>query len=229
MSQLTTQVIEKRLKFLTGVIRKRYLDGEISQAEAMGCEVHSTSASYRACKPIVNMPIIKSEPGVNATENSKPRLCFYCRKAGHFMAQCPRKNSGLSPAAAAVESEAKDANVENEDAENDDEEVNYVRNAQSAQRYRRENSNRRYEDKQNAKPYDNRYRKPSYNKKKNYRFNPRVAVVYEDETGNLCVDDHEDATEIVDEKPGVNVVEMAEQYEDGYTEADFIPSAFLGM
>ena len=26
-----------------------------------------------------------------------------------------------------------------------------------------------------------------------------------------------------------NVVDMAEQYEDGYTEADFISSAFLGM
>ena len=65
---------------------------------------------------------------------------------------------------------------------------------------------------------------------------PRVATVYEDEHGDLYMEEDGETGEVSqamqnDEElvDGIHTLELAEQYEEDFSEADLIPSAFLGL
>ena len=202
---------EERLKYVTAAVRKRYLFGKISQSEAMGTEAFTPAGTYKAASKGLN---IKSEPGlINATES---RTCFYCKKVGHLMAKCPRKNAGLTPAAAAVE---------DQDGE-DEEEVNFVKSGAGPVKKVFFKPNR-------GKPYQTRARRFAQTDRRN----PRVAVVYDDAEGNVHVEEGE--MHEVDSQPsqdkdeeaqdGVNVIDLDGHFEQDYSEADFVPGAFLGL
>ena len=69
------------------------------------------------------------------------------------------------------------------------------------------------------------------------RRNPRVAVVYDDAEGNVHVEEGEVAEEDPkqDQEPdeghddGVHVIDLDGHFEEDYSEADFMPGAFLGL
>ena len=67
------------------VVRRKHLDGEISEAEAIGAESYA----------IINKA--QQNPGVtlNALSNSKIRSCYHCKDPTHILSQCPRKAAGL--------------------------------------------------------------------------------------------------------------------------------------
>ncbi len=69
------------------IVRRKHLDGEISEAEAMGAEAYAT------------INAAQQNPGgaVNALSDSKIRTCYHCRDPKHFISQCPRKAAGLPP------------------------------------------------------------------------------------------------------------------------------------
>ena len=101
----------------TNQVRKKYLANEISHAEYLGAETVSTSNSYlrREARNEMGGFRIKNEP-INALKGPTDRPCFYCGGIGHFIANCPRKTSGLGPAAAEVQDEEYDEGVEDPDA-----------------------------------------------------------------------------------------------------------------
>ena len=202
---------EERLKYVTAAVRKRYLFGKISQSEALGTEAFTPAGTYKAASKGLN---IKSELGlINATES---RLCFYCKKVGHLMAKCPRKNAGLTPAAAAVEDQE----------EEDEEKVNFVKSGAGPVRKVFFKPNR-------GKSYQTRARRFAQSDLRN----PRVAVVYDDADGNVHIEEGEvhevepQPGQEQDEEPqdGVNVIDLDGHFEQGYSEADFVPGAFLGL
>ena len=202
---------EERLKYVTAAVRKRYLFGKISQSEALGTEAFTPAGTYKAAGRGLN---IKAEPGlINATET---RTCYYCKKVGHLMSKCPRKTAGLTPAAAAVEDQEAD----------EVEEVNYVRNGVGPVRKVFFKPNR-------GKPYSTRARRFAQSDRRN----PRVAVVYDDDEGNVHVEEGEVAEEDLkqdqgpeeDQDDGVNVIDLDGHFEEDYSEADFMPGAFLGL
>ena len=202
---------EERLKYVTAAVRKRYLFGKISQSEALGTEAFTPAGTYKAAGRGLN---IKTEPGlINATET---RTCYYCKKVGHLMSKCPRKTAGLTPAAAAVEDQEAD----------DIEEVNYVRNGAGPTRKVFFKANR-------GKPYFTRARRFAQSDRRN----PRVAVVYDDAEGNVHVEEGEaveedpqqDQEQDKDHDDGVNVIDLDGHFEEDYSEADFMPGAFLGL
>ena len=100
----------------TNYVRKKYQAEEISHAEAMGSETVSTSNSYlrREVRNEMGGFKIKNEP-INALRGSDDRPCYYCGGLGHFIAACPRRTSGLGPAAAEVQEDEYDEGVEDLD------------------------------------------------------------------------------------------------------------------
>jgi len=100
----------------TNYVRKKFSAGEISHAESLGSETVLTSNSYnRELRSGLSGFRIKNEP-INALRGPTDKPCFYCGGVGHFIANCPRKTSGLGPAAAEVQDEEYDEGVEDPDA-----------------------------------------------------------------------------------------------------------------
>ena len=59
-----------------------------------------------------------------------------------------------------------------------------------------------------------------------------MAVIYEDEEGRTCIEEDDTVEEQGEDDPageeGINTIELEDKYDGIYTEADFLPAAFLG-
>ena len=92
----------------TNQVRKKFVAGELTMAEAMGSETVTAPNSYRKeVRTEMGGFRIKNEP-INVLRASTDKPCYYCGGVGHFIAACPRRTSGLSPAAAAVQEDQDD-------------------------------------------------------------------------------------------------------------------------
>ena len=169
------------------------------------------------------------------------------------MGQCPRRLSGLPPATSSVNSAEQEQEELEVYAEDDAEDsINYIRNNRGRRMPNRgrgvNTRGRTFIDNRGrgrgvgvhgpgwrSRPvFQNQTGKPGYG-----GANPRVATVYEDEHGVLYMEEDEETKELLqayqDEEEmeevvkGVNTLELAEQYEEDFSEADLIPSAFLGL
>ena len=120
---------EARLRFLINATRKKLLAGEISENDAIGCETHSTTMSYLGQRSNQNIRI-KNEPGIHAIQGQKKDLaCHYCKKRGHFIAQCPRRSAALPRTVNGLE-EDEDIEGEVTSSEDDTAEVSFIRRGQ---------------------------------------------------------------------------------------------------
>ena len=95
------------LRFAVNSLRKQLLAGELPEEEGEGLELQSSTMSYIAAQKSAQAAFVKAEPGVFAFNNrntAKVKRCYHCQQQGHFVANCPRKASGL-PAASALEAD----------------------------------------------------------------------------------------------------------------------------
>lgn len=99
-----TNKFRENLANMATIVRKRYLAGEISEAEALGAETYSVTTSYRAKKADTTLGI--KQEGIHAigsnTRSKFERTCYHCKEKDHFIAQCPRKAQGLPPAVQSI-------------------------------------------------------------------------------------------------------------------------------
>ena len=221
-----------RLMQMATIVRRRYLEGEITEAEALGAEAHASIASYRSAGSqelsLGGAPKIKAEPinalGGATTQGKRPGRCYYCLGKDHFIAQCPRKAAGLAPTVQYVEPTQEET-------------INMLRtgqrrtyfDAKTGSKFRHQEGGRnRYNSKPNGSNGNN-----------GNRFNRRIAVVYENEEGTTIAEDSElyETTEEEDIKPpatepvedGVNALHLEQQGKEDFTETGFVPGSFLGM
>ena len=284
----TTQFKLSLLK-IANVVRRRYMDNEIGQAETIGAEAHTSSASYTSTgdSQRVNLGRVKQEHGVFEM-GARRGKCFHCQSTDHFIAQCPRKASGLPQVVQAVQPgiyqtqdegyPQMDANAWPEDAD-----VNNTVNAMPANRqfsghnrpfggqnrnFGGQNRNFGMQNTSQSTRTPNgqfaRVQVPQYNRvqpqhargqngdytgpngqrrfipktnsgrgwnKKN--FTKRVAVVYESEDGEWFLDNDPETKEQPEggeqALEGVNALDLEARIPEGFSEADYIPGAFLGM
>ena len=219
----TTQQYKEKLQFLAGMVQKRYRAKEIAQSETIGAETFTVRQQVNTRDEYA----IKMEPGVNAL-SEEDKVCFYCRKKGHFVRNCPRKLAGLTPPAAAIEEGLDQEEEEEEEA--DGQEVHYMRTGRNMRGrvpvFRRNNRFNR------GSPYKKPFVK---NDKKQVRFNDlnRIGLLYTDQDGKQYIQDEDDDSENAEEEQeneGVNTILLDEQQDkEDYSEADFIPHPFLGM
>ena len=270
----TTQFKVSLLK-IVNVVRRRYMDNEISQAETIGAEAHSSNASYTTTVDSQRVNLgragIKQEHGVFEM-GTKRGKCFHCQSTDHFIAQCPRKALGLPQVVQAVQSgiyqlQNEEYSQANANAWQEDSEVADTVNAIPPRRPFG-GQNRNFGTGQTTRTPNGQFGRvqvPQYNRiqpqqargqssgytgpngqrrfiprhtsgrgwsKKN--FTKRVAVVYESEDGEWFLDDNPEAKEQPDEgvEPaleGINALELEARIPEGFSEADYIPGAFLGM
>ena len=247
-----TKAFREKLIFLANVQRRRLMAGEITEQEALGAEAHASNITYRtqlrtALNPTTPAPPgwkaegwkVKQEPvyAVNALnpKGTRPRgVCFHCGSKEHFVAQCPRKASGLAPVVNAAEVRDEEEDQVEQEA------VQYVRNQNP---YRPQQVRRSFGTTGPARTSQGGGYKPSRGATtamRGRKFNRRIAFIYEDENGQTLheeIPDHEAGgvqepagrVEGVEEcTAGVNTLHLDEQPEY-YSEGDFIPGAFLGM
>ena len=226
--------------------------GEITDQEALGAEAHASNITYRtqfrtALNPTTPTPPgwkvegwkVKQEPvfSVHALNHkgTKPRgVCFHCGARDHFVAQCPRKASGLAPVVNAAEDR------DGEEDQDEQEAVQYVRTQYPP---RPQQVKKPFGTAGPAKtPYRGGF-KPNRGTMatRGRKFNRRIAFIYEDENGQTIHEEIPDPdaegvqepagrVEGVDEcTAGINTLHLDEQQEYDYSEGDFIPGAFLGM
>lgn len=80
-----TKVFRNSLMEIATIVRRKFIDGEISEAEAMGAEAYATIQASGG----------KIE-SINALYGQRPKgVCYHCKSKDHFIAQCPRKAAGL--------------------------------------------------------------------------------------------------------------------------------------
>ena len=80
-----TKAFRSSLMEIGTIVRRKFIDGEISEAETMGAEAYTIIQASRG----------KNE-SINALYGQKPRgVCYHCKSKDHFIAQCPRKAAGL--------------------------------------------------------------------------------------------------------------------------------------
>ena len=209
-----------KLQFLAGMVQKRYRAKEIAQSDTIGAETFTVGQQVTTND---GYQMVKMEPGIHALSEEE-KVCFYCRKKGHFVRNCPRKIAGLTAPAAAIEEYGED-----QDEEEDGQEVNFIRNGRVVRGrvpgFRRNN---RF-------PRPNPYRKPTTkNDGKQVRFKElnRIGVLYTDPEGVQYVQEEEVEPEEDEEQEtdGINTIDLNEQQDkEDYSEADFIPHPFLGM
>ena len=213
-----TQEYETKLRQSISAVQRRRQAGKISEAEAMGTESQRISASYR----YVPQREFKIEPGMlNATSQPETRACFFCKKVGHLISNCPRKSAGLSATTASISEEQEEI-----------EEVNYVRGSGYSQN--RGDSKRPY------RPFRGRFDPRGRYQKQGERRNPRVHVIYEDEQGQTRIGEElvEENEEVyVEEEPqeakgeeaegvhSIGMEGMEDTYDGMYSETDY----FLGL
>ena len=238
----------------TNYVRKKFAAGEISHAESLGSETVLTSNSYnKDLRSGMSGFRIKSEP-INALRGPDARVCYYCGDQGHFIATCPRKISGLGPAAAEVQDDEYDEGVEDPDAPDmvvvDG--VEYLRNRFRPRRTWWPRTSSRGRGRAGAgRPGPSaaqRVNRPGPSttqgvshptvtrgaQKSRPPFRPgrRIQYAYLDEHGETHYEDilgppqeGEEEDEEDEEKEEVHVVQNQPELE----EEDFIPAAFLGM
>ena len=97
-----TQKFREKIITVATMVRRKYLDGEINESDALGAEAFAIPSQY-ANK--IGTSLGKKNSTIHAISGMKPRVCYHCRSKEHFIAQCPRKAAGLP---AAVQSLKRD-------------------------------------------------------------------------------------------------------------------------
>ena len=222
-----TNVFRTNLMKMATIVRRRFHEGEISAAEALGAEAHSSVNSYQSSglETSINMGRTYKTESINAIPLKKGK-CYHCQSKDHFVAQCPRKAAGLSPTVQSV-SEDEEGSINAA--------YGQPRRSYSGPRrvaYRGRNGTylprKETEDRSTSSSGE---RKPFQNKTR--QFNRRVAVVFEDENGETLIDDEADPQTPQDEVEGVAAmtegINSIQISPEDYSESDYIPGAFLGM
>ena len=237
------------------VQRQRYMAGEVTQSDVLGAEAHSSGISYRNYgKPSTQIPKIKTE-SINAVQHGRAgrqhqptkdsQRCWHCGDKDHYIAKCPRKITGLAPSVAVAE-----------DGEVDPDGAVAQLSSNSAPLKRRVPFGRRTnmpvrtsKDGKGQNGFRGSTRGSVRGRLR--RFNQRVAHVYEDADGHTFIEDipllEEDASEdevegtedadseghteqaASEAQDGVHALSLDGEYQNDFSETDFIPGAFLGV
>ena len=223
-----THVFRGSMIKIANIVRRKYLDGEISEEMAVGAECFSTNNSY-----------MESDKGSNgrteaifAIRNDKTKIgpCYYCTQYGHLKAQCARKANGLPPVVAQVDP------LQPQVAQVDPAQPQQAIEALYANRF----SNKRFRPvKPFQKPAYNAHKQgmPTQKKGKDKRFNKRrVMYVYEQPDGQLFCEPINDEGSEHEHPVDQDVQEVADRVEAVALDAqaqevgsDYIPSTFLGL
>ena len=219
-----TNQFRNEIMFIATVVRRKYMDGEISESEAIGAEAFTSLNSYTTKEKEatlgkqVNVVASTYEQG----KKSKMLQCYHCKSTEHFIAQCPRKASGLP----AVQAMGGNQNS-----------LGFRPTAQ-----KRVNFNIRGGFSPANKGGTRRPPNQRYNSKRVYQQqgrNGRVMFVFENDAGELeCTDveTEEDNLESGEDQveqttEGVNQIQLDES--EGDTESDYVahyvPGTFLGQ
>jgi hypothetical protein len=211
------------------IVRRRFNEGEISAAEALGAEAHLSVNSYQATglETSISMGRMYKTENINALPGKKGK-CYHCQSKDHFIAQCPRKAAGLSATVQSV-GEEEEGSI---NAAYGHSRRNYSGTRRIAYRGKNGTYLPRKEAEDPKATNSSGERRPFQPKAK--QFNRRVAVVYEDENGETLIDDAEEATQQPQDEDdgvaaiteGVNSIQLTPE---DYSESDYIPGAFLGM
>ena len=212
------QFNEKATRAAT-IVRDRYRLGEISADEALGSEAIVTSNSYKAGRVEAAHNLRNDDEYVFNVRpgQSVKKACFHCGSHDHLIANCSRKANGFPP---------------------------------TVPQMQRPFFNRAYQS--GSKPHVNNDRggdtggpkraqfrpKPSHSKPKGgkfRRFNRRVMTVYEDEEGNIYVEDEDQEGD--EGQEGVEHVEPhqdevageKDQPQPGQSDYHKASNSFLGM
>lgn len=202
---------------IANITRRKYLDGELSEEQAVGAECFNTNNSYLDSdrRPSTGQGRTES---VYAIPEMKSQIgpCFYCKQLGHLKAQCPRKANGLPPAVVnEVDQEQPQDSVE----------------ALYANRFH----NRKYQPVRPVRPFGRRVQAPKQQFNKHKKFgNRRVMFVYEQEDGQLVCEPIDDSQEGDEDHPVEQIVDKVETVnldaqQEGEVRSDYIPSSFLGL
>jgi hypothetical protein len=249
----------QELLHTANVIRTKMMAKEISEAEGLGTQASAQSCSYQVVNPKeeYNMRVFKNEPVYAVPPRARPfkppngdlpddRVCYYCGKKGHFIAQCTRKAGGLPP----INQIEEDLPDEDEPMEEADNSVNAFPNRRNPARGRVVNRGRgtypqnRNLYAQNRSPYPPRQPLGNLTNMRGANFNRPVRrvtyVEYQDQDGNpVQIDEMGEGTtpgaahvqgaeEHVYENTGVNALQPPLQEQS--MEDDFTPvSPFLGL
>ncbi len=102
-----TQKFRQNIISVATMVRRKYIDGEIHESEALGAEAFAIPSQY-ANKTRTSLG--QKNSTIHAIAGMKPRVCYHCRSKEHFIAECPRKAAGLP---AAVQSLQRDKETYN--------------------------------------------------------------------------------------------------------------------
>ena len=224
------------MTFVANVVRRRFTEGEISEAEALGAEAYVAVTIRAAERQDTTLGrAIKTEriQAVGANRNRNNDTCYYCREKGHHAAQCPRKAAGMPAAVAAIQPEQSEAGesdveerVEPVGAGNSRFQPGGFPRKVRMTGYKNKNARRQnYSQKGASAPHPPGNPNRSYPaNNKNKKFNRRIMYVYEDEDGETYAED------IPEEgHPGQEDEEVVAQVADAdHSESDYVPGAFLG-
>ena len=222
-----TNQFRNDIMFIATVVRRKFLDGEISESEAIGAEAFTSLNSYTTnTKEATLGKQVNMVAAAYATNKSaeKPALCYHCRSKEHFIAQCPRKAAGLPATVHAMTAPQPQ-----------------VYNRPSNQPFRKVRYNPPFRG--NAKKVTNQPAKPRYQQfgqnKGYYQQRGRagqIMFVYENDDGEFeCTDidreenAEEDAPEDVTQEEEINQVQPAGDGGESDYVAQYVPGAFLGL
>lgn len=200
-----TQKFREKIVSVATMVRRKYLDGEISESDALGAEAFSIPSQY-ANK--IETSLGQKNFTINAMTGMKPRTCYHCKSKEHFIAQCPRKAAGLPATVQALSSD-----------QTNPKRVTFEGTSNPF------NGNQKYKN----------MKKKNQSKFQQKGKTGRIMFVYEDDNGELqCEQVSEDIEEEEPETEqnasdthGINIVEDNEY--QGYTESDYVPGVFLGQ
>ena len=214
-----TNQFRNDIMFIATVVRRKFLDGEISESEAIGAEAFTSLNSYTTntkeatLGKQVNMVAAAYATGKIA---DKPLLCYHCRSKEHFIAQCPRKAAGLPATVHAMVAPQQFRRVKFNPPTR-----GYVKKAVN------QPAKPRYYQTGSSKGYHQQKGKAG-----------QIMFVYENEDGDLeCTEidreenAEEDAPENSVQEEAINQVQPAvekEEEESDYV-AQYVPSSFLGL
>lgn len=197
---------------IANIIRRKYIEGEISENMVLGAEAFNKSNSYLDSGEVGDgLGRVKAEPTVHAVGKKPANIgpCYYCKRMGHLKAQCPRRSNGLPPAVSSVDPQAANTSTSV--------------NATLASGNRRQ---------QPVKPFN---KSAFYARTKRFNNKRRIMYVFEDEQGDLVCspleDDEEDGggteadTQLSDK---VQAVTLDNQKSEEVS-SDFVPLNFLGL
>lgn len=200
---------------IANIVRRKYLDGELTEEQSVGAECFQTNNSYLNPDQRQNandrVETIHAIPG----KNSQIGPCFYCKQYGHLKAQCARKANGLPPTV---------VNEVNPAPQQDAVEALYANRFQDSR-------NRRF---QPVRPLQHNSQANRGNFRNRKLAKRRVMFVYEQEDGQMFCEPI-DAEHHEDEDPHVEQVTDKVQsiaIEDapaGSADSDYLPSTFLGL